>query len=81
MLAREVLCETCAVALGQMQTGNWREGRGSIGPGWPESRSMVMGKEEDKKRAMKEVGVKEPAATASGQIPTRKSPLRVVSDS
>lgn len=40
-----------------------------------------MGKEEDEERAMKEVGVKEAAATASGQIPTRKSPLRVVSDS
>lgn len=39
-----------------------------------------MGKEEDEERAMKEVGVKEEAATASGQIPTRKSPLRFVSD-
>lgn len=39
-----------------------------------------MGKEEDEERAMKEVGVQEEAATASGQIPTRKSPLRFVSD-
>lgn len=33
---------------------------------------MVMGKEEGEERAMKEVGVKEEAATASGQIPTRQ---------